>query len=225
MIALLIAFALLLLAGVAAIALRAWPDIAQCVGQAGAVLGSLVGLGVAIAVLCGAQPAALVLSWPMPGGGIHLAMDRLSAYFLLPVFGVSALAGLYGRSYLSNHGEPANAAGSWFHLNMLTAAMALVVVARDGLLFLLAWEIMALAPFFLVVFEDRREATRHAAWIYLAAAHLGTVFLLVLFVLLGGLAGTSDFAGTAVSGLAGSCVVTPLITPRSVSVFSPTGCR
>jgi formate hydrogenlyase subunit 3/multisubunit Na+/H+ antiporter MnhD subunit len=70
-------------------------------------------------------------------------------------------------------------------------------VARDGLLFLLAWEIIALAPFFLVVFEDRREATRHAAWIYLAAAHLGTAFLLVLFVLLGNLAGTSDFAGFA----------------------------
>lgn len=197
MAALLIAFTLLLLAGVAAIALRAQGEIAQRIGQAGAVLGSLVGLGAAIAVLCGAKPAALVLSWPMPGGGIHLAMDRLSAYFLLPVFGVSALAGLYGRSYLSTQGEPANAAGSWFHLNVLTAAMALVVVARDGLLFLLAWEIMALAPFFLVVFEDRREATRHAAWIYLAATHLGTAFLLVLFVLLGSLAGTSDFAGFA----------------------------
>src|SRR5262249_21024870 len=91
------------------------------------------------------------------------------------------------------HAEPATAAGSWFHINLLTAAMALVVMARDGLLFLLAWEIMALAPFFLVVFEDRREATRHSAWIYLAAAHLGTAFLLVLFVLLGSFAGTSDF--------------------------------
>ena len=52
-------------------------------------------------------------------------------------------------------------------------------------------------PFFLVIFEDRREAARHAAWIYLAAAHLGTAFLLVLFVLLGDFAGTSDFAGFA----------------------------
>lgn len=197
MTALLIAFALLLLTGVAAFALCARAGIAQRTGQAGAVVGSLVGLGAAIEVLFGGEPAALVLSWPMPGGGIHLGIDRLSAYFLLPIFGVSALAGLYGRSYLSKQGEPANAAGSWLHLNVLTAAMALVVVARDGLLFLLAWEIMALAPFFLVVLDDRREANRHAAWIYLASAHLGTVFLLVLFVLLGNLAGTSDFAGFA----------------------------
>jgi len=46
----------------------------------------------------------------------------------------------------------------------------------DGLLFLLAWEIMALAPFFLVIFDDRRASVRHAAWTYLAATHLGTAF-------------------------------------------------
>src|SRR5437762_13470823 len=71
--------------------------------------------------------------------------------------------------------------------------MALVVAAHDGLLFLLAWEIMALAPFFLVIFDDRQESVRHAAWTYLAATRIGTAFLLVLFVLLGGLAGSSDF--------------------------------
>lgn len=197
MTALLIALAFLLLGGIVAIALRARADIAQRAGQTGVMLGSLIGLAAAIAPLCGAHPEALVLNWPMPGAGIHLAVDRLSALFLLPVFGLSALAGLYGRSYLAKQGDPANAAGSWFHLSVLTAAMALVVVARDGLLFLLAWEIMALAPFFLVVFEDRRESTRHAAWIYLAAAHLGTAFLLVLFVVLASVAGTSDFDGFA----------------------------
>ena len=75
--------------------------------------------------------------------------------------------------------------------------MALVITARDGLLFLLVWEIMALAPFFLVIFDDRQASVRHAAWTYLAATHLGTVFLLVMFVLVGGLAGTSDFSGYA----------------------------
>src|SRR5205823_6828898 len=81
----------------------------------------------------------------------------------------------------------------WLHMNLLTAGMAGVVVAHDGLLFLLAWEIMALSPFFLVIFDDRQERVRHAAWTYLAATHLGTAFLLVLFVLLGDLAGSSDF--------------------------------
>ncbi len=165
--------------------------VAHVLGPATAILGSLLGLGAATSVLLTGNGEALSLSWPMPGGGLHIEIDVLSAFFLLPVFGLSALTGLYGRAYLVS-GEP-RAALSWFHLNLLTAAMALVVVARDGLLFLLAWEIMALAPFFLVIFDDRRESTRHAAWIYLAATHLGTAFLLVMFVLLANLAGTSDF--------------------------------
>ena len=54
---------------------------------------------------------------------------------------------------------------------------------------------MALSPFFLVVFDDRKASVRHAGWTYLTATHLGTAFLLVLFVVLGSIAGTSDFDG------------------------------
>jgi hypothetical protein len=72
---LLIAFALFLLGGLAAVALQSRADSAQRLGQGGAVLGSLAGLGAAIAVLSGARPAALILRWPMLGGGIHLAID------------------------------------------------------------------------------------------------------------------------------------------------------
>src|SRR5262249_36759412 len=39
-----------------------------------------------------------------------------------------------------------------------------------------------------------------------------------------GAAGTSDFAGAACC-FAGSCVPTPLMTPRSASCFSAVGCR
>lgn len=195
MTALLISLAVLVFGGIAATACAARVPPAHVLGQAAAIVGSLLGLVAATGVLLTGNTAALSLSWPMPGGGLHIAIDGLSAFFLLPIFGLSALTGLYGRSYLASGGP--NAVLSWFHLNLLTAAMALVVVARDGLLFLLAWEIMALASFFLVIFDDRRESTRHAAWIYLAATHLGTAFLLVMFVLLANLAGTSDFDADA----------------------------
>src|SRR6266446_5273150 len=99
----------------------------------------------------------------------------------------AVVTGLYGRSYLAGGDNGRGSAATWFHLNLLTAAMALVITARDGLLFLLAWEIMALAPFFLVIFDDRQASVRHAAWTYLAATHLGTAFLLRCFVMVGGL--------------------------------------
>jgi formate hydrogenlyase subunit 3/multisubunit Na+/H+ antiporter MnhD subunit len=190
-----VAILLLVLGGFAARVLGARAPVARLAGQIGAISGSAVGLLVAIRVLVTGQVEGMSGTWPMPGGSLHLEIDPLSAFFLLPVFGLSVVTGLYGRSYLVNRGE--GSAATWFHLNLLTAAMALVITARDGLLFLLAWEIMALAPFFLVIFDDRQASVRHAAWTYLAATHLGTAFLLVLFVLLGGLAGTSDFSGYA----------------------------
>ncbi len=72
--------------------------------------------------------------------------------------------------------------------------MMMVVVARNGLLFLMAWEIMALASYFLVVFEDEREEVRQAGKTYLIASHLGTAFLLVFFLILGHEFRSLDFA-------------------------------
>src|SRR6266446_2439081 len=191
------AILLLVLGGLAAVLLGARSAMAQAAGQAGAIFGSLLGLLVAVRVLVTGQVEGMSGAWPMPGGGLHLEIDALSAFFLLPVFGLSVVTGLYGRSYLAGGDSGRGSAATWFHLNLLTAAMALVITARDGLLFLLAWEVMALAPFFLVIFDDRQASVRHAAWTYLAATHLGTAFLLVLFVMVGGLAGTSDFSGVA----------------------------
>jgi hydrogenase-4 component B len=191
------ALLLLLLGGVAAVALQARPSLSQAAGQLGAVVGSVLGLAAATEVLVGATPETATAVWHFPGGGLHIAIDALSAFFLLPVFGLSVLTAIYGRAYLAGRRSGRALAASWLNLNLLTAGMALTVTAQDGLLFLVAWEIMALAPFFLVAFDDREASARHAAWTYLAATHLGTAFLLVLFVWLGELAGTSDFNGYA----------------------------
>jgi len=71
--------------------------------------------------------------------------------------------------------------------------MLLVVVAHNGVLFLVAWELMSLASFFLVAMNDEKESVRRVGWTYLVAMHLGTAFLLALFLLLGQNAGSLDF--------------------------------
>jgi formate hydrogenlyase subunit 3/multisubunit Na+/H+ antiporter MnhD subunit len=174
------ALILLVISGFVAVLLRNLFGLAQMAGQIGAISGSALGLVTAIRALVTGETEAMSGIWHMPGGSLHLQIDALSAFFLLPVFGLSILTALYGRSYLAARGGPNASAGSWFHLNMLTAGMALVIAAHDGLLFLLAWEIMTLSPFFLIVFDDRIAAVRHAGWTYLTATHLGTTFLLVL---------------------------------------------
>lgn len=86
-----------------------------------------------------------------------------------------------------------NLGSSWFFFNLLVASMVMVVLAYNAVLFLVAWELMSLASFFLVTFEDEKESVCEAGWTYLVATHLGTAFLLVLFLVLGRQAGSLDF--------------------------------
>ncbi len=62
--------------------------------------------------------------------------------------------------------------------------MALLVIARNSILFLFGWEIMALSAFFLVTTEDHEKEVREAGWIYLVATHVATLCLFALFALL-----------------------------------------
>ena len=45
---------------------------------------------------------------------------------------------------------------AWCFFNLLFASMLLIVVARNGLLFIMAWEGMSLSSFFLVMFEHEK---------------------------------------------------------------------
>ena len=68
--------------------------------------------------------------------------------------------------------------------------MMAVVLARDAILFLLAWELMAIAAFFLIGTEEERPEVRQASWIYLVATHAGTLCLIGCFALLGSAEGS-----------------------------------
>lgn len=131
-------------------------------------------------------------AWGIPQGSLILEIDPLSAFFLLPIAILSALAALYAMGYLRGH---KNAVGAhWFFYSLLAGGMALVVTARNGLLFLIAWELMSVASYFLVTFEDEEPGVIEAGRTYLIATHIGTAFLFVLFVLLGQESGSLDFA-------------------------------
>jgi len=165
----------------------------------GIVLGSLVGASLAslpVAIVTIARGESLALQWPwsVPLGSFALGLDPLSAFFLLPILVLAPLAGIYGVGYLRAWQGRKNLGASWFFFNVLVACMMLVVVARNAVLFLVAWEAMALASYALVVFEDERGDVRGAGRTYLVATHLGTGALFVLFVLLGQPAGSLDFA-------------------------------
>lgn len=154
-------------------------------GVGGTLIGCLFGIVPAIGVVLGQPSQSLRMVWDVPYGSLFLELDPLSGFFLIPVFLLSAVAAIYGGEYLEEYRGRKALAPPWFFFNLLVASMVVVILAHNGVLFLMAWEVMALSSFFLVTFEDEKESTRQAGWIYLVASHVGTAFLLVLFVLLG----------------------------------------
>jgi formate hydrogenlyase subunit 3/multisubunit Na+/H+ antiporter MnhD subunit len=185
MILILFALAVLVGSGLVAWALARSDVLSRLVGVSGAVIAGVVVLVPAAEVVLGGPSDGLVFDWlPELGGSLALEVDALSAFFLIPLGLVSALCALYGWQYLEPvpGGKPIGHA--WCCTNLLTASMLLVVLARNGLLFLVAWEVMAVNAFFLVTFDRRKPQAREAGWTYLVAAHLSTAFLMVMFVLL-----------------------------------------
>ncbi len=167
--------------------------IATAAGVAGPLLALALGTVPAAGVLLGGGEISLRWPWDVPMGSFYIALDALSAWFILPILLVSAVAAVYGAQYLWPQRSEKNLGASWFFYNILAASMLLVVLARNGVLFLLAWEIMSLASFFLVMFDDRKESVRTAGWTYLIATHLGTAFLFAMFFILGRESGSMDF--------------------------------
>jgi hydrogenase-4 component B len=194
---------------------------ATYLGAGGVILGSLFGIVPAVQVALGAPPQSLRIAWGVPYGSLYFRLDALSAFFLLPIFLIGALAALYGTQYLEAYRGRKSLAPPWFFLNVLTASMVIVVLADNAVLFLMAWETMALSSFFLVTFEDEKESTRQAGWTYLVASHIGTAFLLVLFVLLGKENGSMDFDRFSASGGAGLLFVIALIGFGTKAGFIP----
>ena len=170
------------------------PQAASVGGVMFAVLGSLAGLVAAVFAIMADGVQGWHLMWAMPLGALHLRMDPLSAFFLLPLFLLSGVCAVFGRGYLGAHGIRLRDGLSWCFYNLLIAAMAVVFTACDTVLFLMAWELMAISSFALVVHEREQDAVRHAGWVYLAASHVGLVCLLAVFFMLSSVAGgTLDF--------------------------------
>lgn len=131
---------------------------------------------------------------PIQGVSVSIAIDGLSAFFLAPILLVTAAASIYGLQYWKQSEHEDNGRRVSLFLGLMTGAMTLVVVAHDGLMFLAAWEAMAVSALFLVAAEDDIAETRQAAWLYIAASHFATLCGFGVFALLYAINGSWDYA-------------------------------
>lgn len=187
------ALGLLVLSGLGALLINKSSRKATQLGVIGVVLSCILGSIPAFRFFLSGQEVSFSSPLNIPYANFLVGMDGLSAFFLLPIFILSALAAIYGAEYLKPwHGKKPIGV-SWFFFNLLVASMVLVVISRNAILFLLAWEMMSIASYFLVTFEEEKLSVQKAGMLYLIATQLGTAFLLVLFILLGKGSASLDF--------------------------------
>jgi formate hydrogenlyase subunit 3/multisubunit Na+/H+ antiporter MnhD subunit len=180
--------------GLPGVLLRRSPALAQRASCAVLALAAVLGIAAAAATLAGAPAVAAHLPWSQPGAALSLRLDALAAAFLVPVLGVPAACAVYGLAYWPQARHGARAVRLQLAFGLATGSMALVVLAANGILFLAAWEVMAVAGFLLVLTEDEHEDARRAAFLYLVAAHVGAFALFAFFSMAADHAGSFDFA-------------------------------
>src|SRR5579862_4116450 len=181
---LIVAIALLAASGVVSLPLAFRSLAGQRWAMVFMVAGSALGLLVIGRLLLRGDTASLDHAWLLPWGSFRLRADPLACFFLVPVFLIPALGSVYGLGYWSPLDHPGSARRLQFFQGLLAASMALVVLAESGVLFLIAWEVMALSAYFLATSDETDAAACKAGWMYLVGAHVSAVFLIAFFSLL-----------------------------------------
>lgn len=143
--------------------------------------GAAAGLTAALAVLLGGTDWDWRASFSLGGEVVHLGLDGISALFLALLGVVGGAGALYSSEYWSEKHYPESAPRGRVCWSCLLICMGLVLLAKNGLHFLIAWELFTLFAFFLIRLDRQRPEVRAAGWLYLVASHAGTVCLFAFF--------------------------------------------
>ncbi len=160
-----------------------------------ALIGSLMALVIAGSVLFAGQGIVFSLPGVLPGVfDFHFRLDGLAAFFLGIIALVATTSSLYGFSYQKHFYGKYNLGTFGFFYNIFVLSLMLVTMADQALFFLLVWECMSLASYFLVIFERDKRANIKAGFLYLLMTHVGTLFITLSFFLAHKATGSFDFA-------------------------------
>jgi hydrogenase-4 component B len=141
---------------------------------------SLGAYDAAMHLLQHAEPVFFSLSW-LQITSFSFRIDSVSAFFLFPVFVVSGIAALYSLQYLHDRKRTAEIAINYFFYALLLVSMALVTCADNLITFALAWELMSISSFFLVIYDFHKRETRVAGYLYFIFTQAGALFIFAGF--------------------------------------------
>ncbi len=184
-----------LLFGVAAVLsllFRKYSRIARNISGMVAMIASGLGCLAAIKVFT-LGPATLELPGSSVMGHFILRLDAFSALMVGMISVLAFATSLYSISYLEEY-DKRGTGGLCFYNNLFIAAMLLVVTVANAFYFLIFWESMTLASYFLVIFEQEKKESVQAGYLYILIAHIGTALIMLGFFLLYKHTGSFDFS-------------------------------
>ncbi|TAN57686.1 hydrogenase 4 subunit B [Patescibacteria group bacterium] len=189
-------FAVLALFGLGAISslfFRKDDKLANLAGSFFAILGSLLGIVYAVAALYSDTSIFYEMKSSFPLLSYNFNIDRLAAFFIFIISLISLFCSIYGAGYIKHFYGKYNIGTLGFFYNLFIAGMLLVVSSSNILFFLIAWEIMSLASYFLVIYERDKQENIKAGFLYFVMTHIGTAFIILALLLLYKFAGSFDF--------------------------------
>ncbi|MFN3740921.1 MAG: hydrogenase 4 subunit B [Thermodesulfovibrionales bacterium] len=116
--------------------------------------------------------------------------DALSGFFIVVISILSISVSLYSIGYTRNLNKR-GLMGILFNLFILS--MYGVVLSHNIITFLILWETMSIVSYFLVTFEGDEKSAK-AGLIYAVMTHIGTAFIIALFLMLYEQTGSMDFS-------------------------------
>jgi hydrogenase-4 component B len=157
------------------------------------LVGALAGLALG-AVCLGTGRVPTLTASLLPLSGLALRVDGLGAVFLIAIGMVGAAVAVYGFGYTAPYQGRYSLRMLGAMLNVLLLSLSAQVMADNALTFLMAWEIVSLSAYMMVLTEHDRPGTVRAARWYIAVTHAGFAALVAMFFLLAAGEPTTSFA-------------------------------
>ena len=139
------------------------------------------------------QVSVLTLGTFIPLGQVRFSIDPLAAFFLILTFLVVLAVSVYSFGYMRQYEGRYNVRYFSVLLNLLALSITLTLTADNAVLFLIAWEAMAILAYFMTVYRYDYPATPRAAFLMTVIMEIGAGMLVLAFLLLYSYAGEFGF--------------------------------
>ncbi len=154
----------------------------------------------------------LILQGSYISGPIRLQVDALSAWFMLIINFAFLTGGFYGLFYMGAYkNQPKNLSFHGILFVLLHASLVSLCVIQNSIVFLVAWEIMALSAFLSILFEHEKTATINAGINFLIQSHVSIIFLMIGFIWVASQTGSYDFSAIQNYSIANSDAISLML--------------